>query len=205
MLDIFNFVTSNKKVPTGPIEYLIVGLGNPGKNYDNTRHNAGFMAIDYIAEKCGVSIDRLKFKSLYTDTLLESKRVILMKPQLYMNNSGQSVVEAMSFYKIPSNKVIILFDDICLNIGKIRIRRKGSDGGHNGVKNIIYLSAKEDFLRVKIGIGGKPHPGWDLADWVLSNFTPEEKQDLNLAIENCYNSLKLIVSGKIQDAMNKYN
>lgn len=205
MLDILNFISSNKKSPKGPIEYLIVGLGNPGKQYDNTRHNAGFMAIDYIAEKCGVVIDRLKFKSLYADTLLESKRVILMKPQQFMNNSGQSVIEAMSFYKIPSNKVIILFDDICLNVGKIRIRRKGSDGGHNGLKNIIYLSAKEDFLRVKIGIGGKPHPGWDLADWVLSNFTLDEKQNLNLAIENCYESVKLIVSEKIQEAMNKYN
>ena len=205
MLDIFNFMMSNKKRPSGPIEYIIVGLGNPGKKYDNTRHNAGFMAIDYIAEKCGVTIDRLKFKSLYADTFIESKRVILMKPQQFMNNSGQAVVEAMSFYKVPSNKVIILFDDIFLDVGKLRIRRKGSHGGHNGVKNIIYLASDENFLRVKIGIGGKPHSEWDLADWVLSNFTQSEKKNLNLAIENCYESVKLIVSGKIQDAMNKYN
>lgn len=205
MLDIFKFISSNQKAPSGPIEYLIVGLGNPGTKYDNTRHNAGFMAIDYIAEKCGTIINKSKFNSLYSDVFLEDKRALLMKPQQFMNNSGQSVAEAMSFYKIPSKKVIILFDDICLDVGKIRIRRKGSNGGHNGLKSIIYLTSKEDFPRVKIGIGGKPNPGWDLADWVLSNFTDGEKLSLNKAIEDCYDSVKLIVSGKIQDAMNKYN
>lgn len=205
MLDIFKFISSHEKSSSGPIEYLIVGLGNPGIQYDNTRHNAGFMAIDYIAEKCGTIINKSKFNFRYTDVFLEDKKVLLIKPQQFMNNSGQSVVEAMSFYKVPSNKVILLFDDICLDIGKIRIRRKGSSGGHNGLKSIIYLTLKEDFPRVKIGIGGKPSLDWNLADWVLSNFTDEEKSNLIKAIENCYDSTKLIVSGKIQDAMNKYN
>lgn len=205
MVDIFNFLLKNKDVPRGPVEYIIAGLGNPGDKYKNTRHNAGFMAVDYIASECSEVIDKSKFKSLIKDTMISDKRVILLKPQTFMNNSGQALIEAMNFYKIPSNKVIVLFDDICLDPGQIRIRRKGSHGGHNGLKNIMYLTGKDDFLRVKIGVGAKPSSDWDLADWVLSEFNNDDKIKLGKSIENTFDAVKLMISNKIDDAMNKYN
>ena len=205
MLDMFNYFINNKNTPKGPVEYIIAGLGNPGDKYKNTRHNAGFMAVDYIAEKCYVDIDKPKFKSLIKDTVLNNKRVILLKPQTFMNNSGEAIIEIMNFYKIPSNKVIVIFDDISLDVGNIRIRRKGSHGGHNGMKNIMYLSGKNDFLRVKIGVGDKPSPDYDLANWVLSDFSKEDKIKLNKSIDDTFEAVKLMVAGKIEDSMNKYN
>ena len=189
----------------GPVEYLIVGLGNPGEKYQNTRHNAGFLTIEYIAQKCGVKIDRLKFKALTADAVLAGKRVLLLKPQTFMNLSGQSVQEAMAFYKIPPEKVIIIFDDISLAPGKLRIRKKGSDGGHNGIKNIIYLGGSDAFPRIKMGVGAKPRPEWDLADWVLSEFSKDEQKQLFEAIEHAYLSAELMVQNKTEEAMNKYN
>ncbi len=189
----------------GPVEFLLVGLGNPGKQYENTRHNAGFMAVDTIAQKHHVEIKRIKFKGTVAECSLAGKKVLLLKPSTYMNLSGQSVQEAMNFYKLPPEKVLILFDDINLDPGKLRIRRKGSDGGHNGMKNIIYLSGSDQFPRIKLGVGKKPHPDYNLADWVLSRFSQQEQKELELALENAAAAAELIVRGEIDRAMNLYN
>ena len=194
-----------KKFNDNSIEYLIVGLGNPDKKYENTRHNAGYLAVDYIAEELGVKINRVKFKSFVGEAKLGSHRVLLVKPATYMNNSGQAVVDAMKFYKIQPENVIILLDDINLDVGKMRIRLKGSDGGQNGMKNIIYLSGSDQFPRIKIGIGKKPHPDYDLAAWVLSRFGSDEQKELETVKKNCLDAVGLILDGKADRAMNLYN
>lgn len=196
--------SSRSTVPAGPVEFLIVGLGNPGRQYENTRHNAGFITLDVIAEKAGARVDRIKFKGLCGEGTLGGKKVLFLKPSTFMNLSGQSVQEAMSFYKLPPEKVLVIFDDISLDPGKLRIRRKGSDGGHNGIKNIIYLSGKDTFPRIKMGVGKKPNPGWDLADWVLSRFTEDEQKSLLDAAEKAASAAELIVQGNIDKAMNLY-
>ncbi len=201
----FHLFRKSPPMPTGPVEYLIVGLGNPGQQYENTRHNAGFMTMDYLANQCHAQINRIKFKSLVGDAELGGKRVLLMKPQTFMNLSGQAVQEAMAFYKIPPERTIIIFDDISLPPGRLRIRKKGSDGGHNGVKNIIYLSGKDTFPRIKMGVGAKPRPDYNLADWVLSQFTEAEKKELYSAIEKAVSAVSLMVEGKTEEAMNRYN
>lgn len=187
------------------MDYMIVGLGNPGKEYENTRHNAGFRALDFIANELGVRINREKFKSLICDATLSGKRVLLLKPQTYMNLSGRAVIEAMNFYKIQPENVLLIFDDISLPVGKIRIRKSGSHGGQNGVKNIIALSGSDKFPRVRIGIGEKPGPEWHLADWVLSKFFKNETDAINEALCDVYSATKMIVSGEIESAMNKFN
>ena len=187
------------------VDYIIAGLGNPGSQYDLTRHNAGFMAVDKIAEEYKVKVDRIKFKSLCNTFEMKGKKVLLMKPQTFMNLSGQSITEAMSFYKVPIENVIIICDDISLEPSKLRIRRKGSDGGHNGLKNIIYLSGKDTFPRIRVGVGQKPHPEYDLADWVLSRFTPSEQKLMAEGIEKAMRSCELMVQDKIDQAMNRYN
>ncbi len=199
-----NLFSSRPSVPTGPVEFLIVGLGNPGRQYENTRHNAGFITLDVIAEKAGARVDRIKFKGLCGEGMLGGKKVLFLKPSTFMNLSGQSVQEAMAFYKLPPEKVLVIFDDISLEPGRLRIRRKGSDGGHNGIKNIIYLSGKDTFPRLKMGVGKKPHPNWDLADWVLSHFTEEEGKALLEAAGRAASAAELIVQGKIDEAMNRY-
>jgi len=190
---------------TGPVEYLAVGLGNPGKEYENTRHNAGFMAIDAIARKGGFRVDKIRFKGLCGDGMIAGKRVLLLKPSTFMNLSGQSVQEAIQFYKLPIENVIVFCDDVSLDPGRVRIRRKGSDGGHNGLKNIIYLTAKDTFPRVKIGVGKKPHPDYDLAKWVLGRFSPEDQKELDKVTGSAYDILKLIIEGNIEAAMSRYN
>ena len=187
------------------VDYIIAGLGNPGSQYDLTRHNAGFMAVDKIAEEYKVKVDRIKFKSLCNTFEMKGKKVLLMKPQTFMNLSGQSITEAMNFYKVPIENVIILCDDISLEPSKLRIRRKGSDGGHNGLKNIIDLSGKDTFPRIRIGVGQKPHPDYDLADWVLSRFTPSEQKLMAEGVEKAMRSCEFMVQDKIDQAMNKYN
>ena len=190
---------------TGGVEFLIVGLGNPDKKYENTRHNCGWMAIDHLADKLGCKVNKIKFKSFVGECRIEGRRVLLMKPTTYMNNSGQAVVEAMNFYKLPPENVIVVFDDISLEVGKMRIRQKGSDGGQKGMRSIIYLSGKDTFPRIKIGIGAKPNPDWDLADWVLSRFTKDEGKLLGEMFDNAAAAVALMVDGKIDRAMNLYN
>ena len=194
-----------KTFATGPVEYIVVGLGNPDRKYENTRHNAGFIMIDYIADKIGVKINRVKFKSLVGEGNIGNSKVLLMKPSTYMNNSGEAVIEAMKFYKIPPENVIVLLDDINLDVGKMRIRSKGSDGGQKGMRSIIYLSGKDNFPRVKIGIGKKPNPEYDLASWVLSKFTKDELAILEKIAENSYEAVELIIQGKTDRAMNLFN
>lgn len=193
-----------KKEALGGAEFIIAGLGNPDRKYENTRHNAGFITVDTLADSLDARIDRIKFKSLCTTVTIEGKKVLLLKPSTYMNLSGQAVTEAMSFYKIPPEKTLIILDDISLDVGKLRIRRKGSDGGHNGMKNIIYLSGSDQFPRIKIGVGKKPEQ-WDLADWVLSTFTKTEQQALETAVKNACDAARLIISGQTDKAMNLYN
>lgn len=195
----------SKQFSNSNIEYLIVGLGNPGRQYENTRHNAGFIALDYLADELNAKVNRIKFKSTVGEATLSGHRCLLMKPSTFMNLSGQAVTEAMRFYKLPPEKVIILCDDINLDVGNIRIRRKGSDGGQNGVKNIIYLSGSDAFPRVKIGIGKKPHPDYDLKDWVLSRFTDKDKTVLKDTLPKIVDAVRLIVNEDIDRAMNLYN
>ena len=194
-----------KEYTNNSIEYIVVGLGNPGRQYEGTRHNAGFIAINYIAEELGVKINKLKFKSTVGEATISGKRCLLMKPSTYMNLSGQAVTEAMNFYKIPPQNVVILSDDISLDVGVIRIRRKGSDGGQKGLQNIIYLSGSDEFPRVKIGIGKKPHPDYDLKDWVLSRFTDKDKKLIAERLPDIKGAVELIVDGDIDQAMNLYN
>ena len=186
-------------------DYMIVGLGNPGKKYEFTRHNTGFLCVDLYAEQHVFKIDRLKFKGLTAVGSLMGHRVLLLKPSTFMNLSGQSVQEAMQFYKIPAERVLLLFDDISLPCGRMRIRRKGSDGGHNGVKNILYLTGKDTFPRVKIGVGQKPDAGWDLADWVLSHYSKEESAMMKQVYEKIPKVCSLILDDRLDEAMNRFN
>ncbi len=183
----------------------MVGLGNPDKKYRNTRHNTGFIAVDFIADELGVEISKKKFDSLITEVDINGEKVMLMKPQTYMNLSGVAVQKATSFYKIPAENVIVIFDDISLDVGKMRIRRKGSHGGHNGIRNIIDYLNSDNFPRIKIGIGERPNPKYDLADWVLSTFKEDELNGIKEVSKNCLDIVKLIMDGKTELAMSKYN
>ena len=186
-------------------DYMIVGLGNPGKKYEFTRHNTGFLCVDLYAEQHGFKIDRLKFKSLIGETKINGKRCLFLKPQTFMNLSGEAVRDAAAFYKIPPDRIIVIFDDISLDVGKMRIRRKGSDGGHNGIKNIIYHLSSDLFPRIKIGIGAKPHPDYDLADWVMTPFSKDDLKFLREVCENAGEALELMVDGKIEEAMSRFS
>ena len=190
---------------SGGISYLVVGLGNLDRKYQNTRHNAGFIALDAIARELGASVTRSKFDALTADVTIGGQRALLMKPQTYMNLSGVAVEKAASFYKIPPENVVVIFDDISLEPGKLRIRRKGTHGGHNGIRSIIDYLQSDDFPRVKLGVGAKPNPNYDLADWVLSTFTEAERKNLDQAAAHCPEIVELILNGKIEQAMNLYN
>ena len=206
MSNIFDlFKKIEKPKDASPVSFIIAGLGNPGRENDKTRHNIGFLSIDYIADKLGVRIDRAKFHALTAEARIGEVRVLLMKPQTYMNNSGVAIAEAATFYKVAPERVLVLHDEISFDPGVIRIRRKGSAGGHNGLKSIIAHLASEEFPRIKIGVGKKPNPEYDLADFVLGKFP---KDDLD-AIEKRYSDIRsaceLIVVGKIDDAMQKFS
>lgn len=206
VFDIFKQLDAQKaQQPSGPVQYIVCGLGNPGTQYENTRHNAGFMAIDTIAEKIGADVKKLKFKSLTADVTLGGVRCLLMKPSTFMNNSGEAVAEAMNFYKLTPDKLLIIYDDISLDVGRLRIRQKGSDGGHNGIKSIILHTNSDKFLRIRIGVGAKPHPDYDLADWVLSGFPKEQAEALEQSLSNAASAAELMVQGKINEAMNTFN
>ncbi len=192
-------------VPSGSPEFMVVGLGNPGRDYEFTRHNAGFLTLDHIAVEENTEIKKLKYKALIGDTVISGHRCLLVKPQTFMNNSGEAVREISQFYKIPPEKIIVIFDDISLPCGKLRIRRKGTDGGHNGIKSIIYHLNSDNFPRIKVGVGAKPHPDYNLADWVLSTFKKDEMEELKNAITKATEVLPYILDGEIDKAMNKAN
>ena len=185
--------------------WLIVGLGNHGKDYERTRHNCGFMAIDMLADKLGCKIDKGKFQGLYGQTTYKGDKLFLLKPLTYMNLSGRSILQLSAYYKIPPARVIVLFDDISLEPGRLRIRGDGSAGGHNGIKSIIQELGSQEFPRVKIGVGGKPHPEQDLADWVLSGFDSADKKALEFALQNAGDAALCIIEQGVQEAANKYN
>lgn len=183
-----------------PVEYLIVGLGNPGQEYERTRHNVGFMALDYIAGRIGADVRDLKQMALTGRGVLEGRRVLLVKPQTYMNRSGESVGALLRYYKLTPDRLIVVYDDVSMALGKLRVRLKGSAGGHNGVKSIIE-SVRDEWARVKVGVGGKPHPEYDLADWVLSRFTADELKAIQDVYERIYAAVACLLSGEAARAM----
>ena len=183
---------------------MIVGLGNPGTKYDNTRHNIGFACVDYICDKAGVKLDKAKFKALYGTWKYKDKKIIVLKPQTFMNLSGEAIGAAAKFYKIPPENVIIIYDDVSMAVGKMRIRLKGSAGGHNGIKSTISHIG-DVFPRIKLGVGEKPHPEYDLADWVLGKFTDGDRKLLSEKFDSAYQAVQLIVDGQSDKAMNLYN
>lgn len=189
----------------GNVEYLIAGLGNPGAKYDKTRHNAGFCALDAVLGENGLTAQQKKFQSLTADGTILGKRCLFLKPQTFMNLSGEAVGAAARFYKIPPEKIIVLYDDISLAPGKLRIRRKGSAGGHNGIKSVIEHLGSDNFPRVKLGVGAKPRPDYDLADWVLSSFSSEEQKSMKEAYGQCNEVISLIVQDNIDEAMSRFS
>lgn len=182
--------------------FLIVGLGNPGKEYDNTRHNIGFEVIDYIANKYNIEINRVKFRGIYGEGFINNKKVILLKPNTYMNLSGESIREVINFYKLTNDEVIVLYDDVSLEVGRLRIREKGSAGGHNGIKSIIANLSTDIFPRIKIGVG---QPKGDLVSHVLGRFSKEEQDVLKESMEASACAVEIILKENTKEAMNKLN
>ena len=202
IFDLFKKISADSQSkPLGNIDFLVVGLGNPEKKYEKTRHNAGFMAIDYLAERLSVKVDRIKFSALVGEAVICGKRVLLMKPQTSMNLSGNAVLEAARFYKIEPENVIVISDDITLDVGRLRVRRKGTHGGHNGLRSIEAKLSSQEYQRIKIGIGAKPHPDYDLADWVLGNFSNEDIAVLKGNFDKLYSGLSKMISGDTEGAM----
>jgi PTH1 family peptidyl-tRNA hydrolase len=194
-----------KKDKGGTFDYLIAGLGNPGREYENTRHNAGFVAADILSDKFNISLNKSKFDAIYGDGTIAGVRVLVVKPQTYMNLSGQAVQKLSAFYKIPADKIIVMHDDVSLDVGKIRIRRKGSAGGQKGLGNIIQMMGTEEITRIKIGVGAKPHPDYDMKDWVLGRIPNEQQADFKTACENSVKAVEEIIARGIDSAMNKYS
>lgn len=185
--------------------WLIVGLGNPGKEYERTRHNCGFRAIDLLADKLGCKLDKAKFQGLYGQAALDGRKIYLLKPLTYMNLSGRSVLQMSAYFQIPPQRIIVIFDDISLEVGRLRVRSNGSAGGHNGIKSIISELGSQEFPRVKVGVGAKPHPEQDLADWVLSSFTALEEKSLKTALENAGDAAICLIEKGAMEAANRYN
>jgi PTH1 family peptidyl-tRNA hydrolase len=205
---LFKFFRKNReerKRAQGGFEYIVAGLGNPGRRFERTRHNAGFMTLDCLAQKLGAKLDWIRFKSYSGSAFIAGKKVLLLKPQTFMNLSGNAVREAAEFYKIPMERVIVVFDDISLPLGKIRVRPKGSDGGHNGVKNIIYLTGTDVFPRVKIGVGLKPFPEYDAVSWVTEPIPPEDFKVFAQSVERACEAVGKIISEGVEKAMSDYN
>lgn len=204
IFDIFDKLKKEEK-SVAPVSFLVVGLGNPGAKYERTRHNVGFIAVDDIAKRLGVKIDRAKYHALIAEVTIDGARGILMKPETFMNNSGVAVGEAARFYNIPPEKIIILHDEISFEPGLFRIRRKGSAGGHNGLKSIIEHLGSQDFPRIKLGVGQKPHPDYDLADWVLGRLPDADMKKFTDRLDDVYSSVRLIIGGDIDGAMSKFS
>ena len=188
-----------------PESWLIVGLGNPGKEYERSRHNCGFRALDCLAQNLGVKVDKLKFQGLYNQTNYNGRKLFLLKPQTYMNLSGRSVLQLSAFFKIPPQNIIVMFDDISLEPGRLRVRANGSAGGHNGIKSIISELGSQDFPRVKIGVGAKPNPEYDPADWVLSSFSAQDEKALSVSLKNAAEAALAIIDRGVPEAANRFN
>lgn len=184
--------------------YVIVGLGNPGRKYRDTRHNVGFSVIDLLGDRYNTKINKIKFKSLYGETNIDGEKVLLVKPQTFMNNSGETVLEISNFYKVPPQNIIVIQDDIDIEFASLRVRAKGSAGSHNGMKSIIYLLKDDKFPRVKIGVG-RPQEGRDLADFVLGRFTKDEEMDIDEVLNRAADAVECLVKEGISSSMNKYN
>ncbi len=187
------------------VDYLVVCLGNPGDKYVTTRHNMGFLFGDYAADKLGFEFKKIKFKSNYGIAEFSGKKVMFMKPQTFMNSSGEAVIEAVSFYKIPADNVIVIVDDINFDVGQLRIRRKGSSGGHNGIKSVSAHLKTENYPRIKLGAGKKPHPDFDAIDFVLGNLSKDDMKKLPDLFERTLGALQFMVNGDTEGAMQKYN
>ena len=187
------------------ISWLVVFLGNPGTKYEMTRHNAGFLAGDAMAKAQGTAINRARFKALTGTCEIGGEGVMLMKPQTFMNLSGEAVAQAVKFYKIPPEHVIVVSDEVALPIGKLRVRTKGSAGGHNGLKNIIAMLGTDQFPRIRIGVGAAPHPDYDMADWVLSSFKGKDAEDMLAAAERAAAAVECYITKGADRAMNLYN
>lgn len=200
IFDVFKRIEQDR-ASAEPISYIIVGLGNPGDRYFYTRHNAGFLAMDSIAERCGISVNRSKFHALVGDGMLGGKRVLLMKPQTMMNASGDAVCEAASYYKIPVERIIVMSDDVNLDVGRMRVRRSGSDGGQKGLRSIIERMGSDGFPRIRFGVGKKPHPDYDMADWVLGSFSDADKKALFGCFDTAFSGLEMLVSSDVDSAM----
>ena len=185
--------------------WLIVGLGNPGREYEKTRHNCGFRALDLLADQLGAKVDKLKFQGLYAQANYNGTKVFLLKPQTYMNLSGRSVLQLSAYFNIPPQRIIVMFDDISLEPGRLRIRPNGSAGGHNGIKSIIQEVGSQEFPRLKIGVGAKPNPNYDLADWVLSTFSANEEKALAVALKNAADAALAIIDKGVPEAANRFN
>lgn len=201
IFDIFKEIGSSSRSGTGTITHIIVGLGNPGDKYFHTRHNAGFLTLDYIAEKLSCKINKSKFKALVGEADMAGHRVLLLKPQTFMNLSGDAVSEAAAFYKIPAENIIVISDDVNLDVGRMRVRKDGSDGGQKGLRSIILRISSDKFPRVRLGVGKKPHPDYDLADWVLSEFSKDEQKLLFECFEKAYQGIEKILVGDVDTAM----
>ena len=189
----------------GGVSWLVVFLGNPGPRYEGTRHNAGFMAADALAGELGLRLDRLRFRALTASCEIGGQRVLLMKPQTYMNLSGEAAAQAARFYKIPPERILVVSDETSLPIGKLRVRRKGSAGGHNGLKSIISCLGSEDFPRIRLGVGAPPHPDYDLADWVLSAFKNQDAEDMAQSAKRAAEAVKSYITDGPDKTMNRYN
>lgn len=187
------------------MDWIVVGLGNPGKKYEFTRHNVGWMALDFFAEKNGVKINRLRFRALCGECTVDGKKLLLMKPQTFMNLSGEAVAEACKYYNVPADKVLVLCDDVALPFNRIRIRTKGSAGGHNGLKNIIAMLNSDCFSRIRMGVSDRSDLSTDLADWVLGAFSGTEKKKLTERFSDTNDIIELIIAGKTEEAMSRYN
>ncbi|MBE6956273.1 MAG: aminoacyl-tRNA hydrolase [Ruminococcaceae bacterium] len=190
---------------TGGVDWLLVCLGNPGDKYENTRHNAGYMVADEIADRKNIPIQKLKYKALTNTTELGGQKVLVMKPVTYMNLSGEAVRQAADFYKIPAERILVVSDDTALAVGKLRIRKGGSAGGHNGLKSIIQQLGSDQFPRLRLGVGEKPHPDYDLADWVLGHFTGQDKKDMDASVSRAADAVECILAQGLDRAMNRYN
>ena len=189
----------------GGAEWIVAFLGNPGLKYNGTRHNAGFMAADAMEKKLGVSINKMRFKALTQTVDIGGKKVLLMKPQTYMNLSGDAIVQAANFYKVPPERVIVVSDETALPIGRLRIRRGGSAGGHNGLKSVIARLGTDQFPRIRLGVGDKPHPDCDMADWVLSAFKGQDAADMELVAKKAADAVECYITEGADRAMNKFN